>query len=160
MDVTDKSAYSGLLAYINKKLNGIDIIILNAGNCIYVDLDTFNSDDFVSMISVNYLAHVYAIEAFLPLLKQSSAPHIVPIASLSGYCGLPRASAYGPSKAAVINLAQSLQLDCKQDNISVNLVNPGFVKTPLTDKNDFPMPGLVSSDAAAHYILKGFEKIN
>jgi short-subunit dehydrogenase len=81
--------------------------------------------------------------------------HVAIVASVAGYGGLPTAAAYGPTKAALINLAETLYLDLSPRGIGVWIVNPGFVRTPLTDRNEFPMPALISADEAATHIVEG-----
>ena len=152
-DVTDQANYPRLASYFVEQHGGLDMMILNAGDCIYIDFPEFKSDVFKYMMDVNFMSQVYAVEALLPLLKQSKG-HIACMASLAAYRGLPRSEAYGASKAAIINFAQALQVDLEPYNVSVSIINPGFVKTPLTDKNDFPMPGAVDADYAASVIIK------
>jgi len=96
----------------------------------------------------------------VPALLQSAGagrtPHLSLVASVAGYRGLPRAMAYGPSKAALINFAETLYLDLAPRGVSVFLINPGFVATPLTARNDFEMPALISAEEAARRIIDGF----
>lgn len=132
-----------------------DRVILNAGNCEYVDdARNFDSALFERVIKINLLATGYCLEALLP--KISSGGHLVIVASSVTYLPLPRSEAYGASKAGVTYLAKSLAVDLK--DVDVTLVNPGFVKTPLTKKNDFPMPMAVSAEQAAQYMVKGINK--
>ena len=152
-DVSKKENYSKLNDYLITQHGGLDGMILNAGDCIYVDLPKIDSTVFEKMINVNFLAQVYAVEALLPMLIQSKG-FIACMASLAAYRGLPRSEAYGASKAAVINFAQALQVDLEPMGVDVSIINPGFVKTPLTDKNDFPMPNRVSPEYAAEIILR------
>jgi len=101
---------------------------------------------------------VYAIEAALPLLRQSKAAHIVGMSSTAYYVGLPRSEAYGSSKAAIAHMLNALRISLSSENIPVSVICPGFVETPLTDKNDFPMPGKITAEEAAVYICKGIAK--
>ena len=94
-------------------------------------------------------------DAVLPTLLRQKSGHISLVSSVSGFRGLPKALAYGPTKAALINLAESLYLDLAPRGLGVYLVNPGFVDTPLTQKNDFRMPALIPADDAARLTLKG-----
>jgi len=100
---------------------------------------------------------VYGIEAVLPLLRQSPAPQLVGMSSTVAYRGLPRSEAYGASKAAIKNLFESLQIDLAREAFRVSVVCPGFVRTPLTDRNDFPMPFRIEADEAARRIVDGIE---
>ena len=109
------------------------------------------------MIQTNFMSMVYGVEAVLPLLKCSKTPHLVGMSSAVAYLGLPRSEAYGASKAAIRNFLESLRVSLAKDNICVSIVFPGFVKTPLTDRNDFPMPGLITATKAAQQIVKGIQ---
>ncbi|GAA61452.1 hypothetical protein P20652_3329 [Pseudoalteromonas sp. BSi20652] len=129
-----------------------DRVILNAGNCEYVDdARNFDSALFERVITVNLLAMGYCLEALLPKIKTGG--QLVLVSSSVTYLPLPRSEAYGASKAGVSYLAKSLAIDL--NDVDVTLVHPGFVKTPLTNKNDFPMPMAVSASDAANYMIKG-----
>lgn len=149
-DICDKSQ---VLASAND-LADLDLIILNAGDCEYMDaVVPFDSEKFERVIKVNLIGLGYCLEAFLPKLKVGG--QLVIISSSAVLVPFPRAQAYGSSKAAVSYLARSLAVDLVEKNIDVTLVEPGFVKTPLTAKNDFDMPFLVPVDEAAKIIAKG-----
>jgi short-subunit dehydrogenase len=138
-------------------LTELDIIILNAGDCEYMDeVVPFDSEKFERVIKVNLVGLGYCLDAFLPKLKPGG--QLVIISSSAVLVPFPRAQAYGTSKAAVSYLARSLAVDLVAKNIDVTLVEPGFVKTPLTEKNDFDMPFLVPVDKAAKIIVKGISK--
>lgn len=132
-----------------------DRVILNAGNCEYID-DAKNSDSalFERVINANLLSVGYCLEALLPKVK--SGGQLVIVSSSVTYLPLPRSEAYGASKAGVSYLAKSLAVDLM--DVDVTLVHPGFVKTPLTEKNDFPMPMAVTAEEAADYMIKGINK--
>jgi NAD(P)-dependent dehydrogenase (short-subunit alcohol dehydrogenase family) len=98
------------------------------------------------------------VAALAPLFSAQQAGAIALVASVAGYGGLPRATVYGPSKAALINLAEILYLDLAPRGVSVFLINPGFVATPLTAHNDFRMPALQTAEQAAEAILAGFSR--
>ncbi len=157
-DVTSKEANQLAVDKIITKYGRIDCCILNAGNAEYVDARSFDSKPFESMININYLAQVYAIEALLPELRKSDSPYIVGMSSSVSWIGLNRGYAYSASKAASRNMLQGLRLELAREAIPVTVICPGFVKTPLTDKNDFPMPFLISAEDAAQRIIKGLEK--
>jgi short-subunit dehydrogenase len=132
-----------------------DRVILNAGNCEYIDdARHFDSALFERVIAVNLLAIGYCLEALLP--KITAGGQLVLVSSSVTYLPLPRSEAYGASKAGVSYLAKSLAIDLT--DVDVTLVHPGFVKTPLTNKNDFPMPMAVSAEKAADYMIKGIHK--
>ena len=156
-DVTDRLANQRAVDEIRRRLGGLDMAFFNAGICEYVDVTRFDSALFERTMHVNFLSMVYGIEAVLPLLRQSPSPQLVGMSSTVAYGGLPRSEAYGSSKAAIKNLFESLQIDLLSDSISVSVVCPGFVRTPLTDRNDFPMPFRIEADEAARRIVDGIE---
>lgn len=136
------------------ELGELELIILNAGDCEYMDeVVPFDSEKFERIIKINVVGLGYCLDAFLPKLK--SGGQLVIISSSAVIVPFPRAQAYGASKAAVSYLARSLAVDLVAKKIDVTLVEPGFVKTPLTEKNDFDMPFLVPVDKAAKIIAKG-----
>ena len=100
---------------------------------------------------------VHCLEAVLPDMLSRRAGHIAVVASLAGYRGLPTAAAYGMTKAGLINMAEALQPELAASNVKLQIVNPGFVRTPLTDLNTFPMPFLIDADKAAEAFYKGLQ---
>jgi short-subunit dehydrogenase len=154
-DLTEKTCNQSISDSIKNKSGHLDVAILNAGTCEYVDIDHFDSALFQRLIDNNYMSMIYGIEATLPLLKQSNHAHLVGMSSTAAYLGLPRSEAYGASKAAILNLFRALKVSMAPYDIEVSVICPGFVKTKLTDKNDFPMPYLISSQQASEEILKG-----
>ena len=157
LDVTDRQANRWAAEEISRRMGGLDIVFLNAGTCEYVDVASFDSALFERTIRSNFLSMVYGIESALPLLRQSPAPQLVGMSSTVAYRGLPRSEAYGASKAAIKNLFESLQIDLARKAFRVSVVCPGFVRTPLTDRNDFPMPFRIEADEAARRIVDGIE---
>jgi len=157
LDVTDRQANRWAAEEISRRMGGLDIAFLNAGTCEYVDVASFDSALFERTIRSNFLSMIYGIEAALPLLRQSPAPQLVGMSSTVAYRGLPRSEAYGASKAAIKNLFESLQIDLAREAFRVSVVCPGFVRTPLTDRNDFPMPFRIEADEAARRIVDGIE---
>lgn len=131
----------------------LDEIYLIAGGCEYVDLPEFDSRMLGRIMNQNYMSHAYAIEAALPSLRLSDSPWLVGMSSSVAWTGLPRAEAYGSSKAAIYYLMDTLRADLLGE-IDVSVICPGFVETPLTDLNDFPMPGRITSEEAAKRIAK------
>ncbi len=136
-------------------LDRIDIAILSAGSCEYIDLPDFDSALLARVMRLNVETMAHSIEGVLPALRRSDSPQLVAIGSAAAYLPLPRAEAYGASKAAVAYLIETLRITLAAEGISVSLVCPGFVKTPLTDRNDFPMPFLVSTEQASAAIRRG-----
>ena len=138
--------------------SGLDTMILCAGDCEYVDSRYFDSGAVARMLEVNVVGMARCIEAGLPALRRSGRrPQIVGVSSASAITGLPRAEAYGASKAAVVSMLESLALDLHGEGIRVTVVLPGFVDTPLTRRNDFPMPFLMDAGEAAGRIVAGVE---
>lgn len=153
VDLTDRT---GALAWF-RDLQSIDIAILNAGTCEYIDLPEFDSALVQRVMRANVESAAICIEGVLPLLQKSEHPQLVLMGSSAAYLPLPRSEAYGASKAAIAYMAESLRVDLYKE-IAVSLVCPGFIKTPLTDKNDFPMPFLTDVKQASKCIRNGIKK--
>jgi len=137
-----------------KQVPQLDILVLNAGNCRYIDnAKQFDGDIFADVITTNLVSLGWLLQALLGKVKAGG--QLVFISSSATIMPFPRSEAYGASKAGMDYLANSLRLDLIKENIAVTLVHPGFIKTPLTDKNDFAMPFLLSSKQAAQRIIKG-----
>ncbi|ARD44647.1 SDR family NAD(P)-dependent oxidoreductase [Colwellia sp. PAMC 21821] len=152
-DMTDTEQVCKAANKLNE-IKHIDILMLNAGDCRYIDnAKAFDGALFASVIATNLQSLGYMLERFLP--KVASGGQVVFVSSSATILPFPRAEAYGASKAGIDYLAKSLRLDLKAENIAVTLVHPGFIKTPLTDKNDFPMPFLLTSEQAASRIYQG-----
>lgn len=158
LDVTDASAVSVCVAEIENKTGGVDLAILNAGAWTLMTVDEFNLEAIRKGIEVNYMGVMHALDALLPGMLARGSGHLVLVASVAGYRGLPRSSAYGPTKAALINLAETLACELRPRGIKVSVVNPGFVDTPMTRDNPFRMPGLITPEEAAAAILSGLKK--
>jgi NAD(P)-dependent dehydrogenase (short-subunit alcohol dehydrogenase family) len=136
----------------------VDLVMYCAGYYKPVRADHFDLSEMLKHQQVNYLGLLYVLDAMLPHFLQRQAGHISIVSSVAGYRGLPKSLAYGPTKAALINLAETLYVDLKASGVSVSVINPGFVKTPATAQNDFTMPGLVTAAEAATEILAGWRK--
>lgn len=135
----------------------IDLLILNAGTCEYMeDAKQFDATLFEHVIHTNLISTSYCLAAFLPHIPRRG--QLALLGSSTRFFPFPRAEAYGASKAGIAYLAQSLRLDLKQYDIAMSLIEPGFVKTPLTDKNTFPMPMRISVQQVAHSIRDGLAK--
>lgn len=157
LDVTMRDKVADAVAKIEQDFGPIETAIFNAGTHLPVEGDQFNADGFSWLMNVNVMGVVHCLEAVIPAMVARGRGRIVIVASVAGYRGLPTASYYGATKAALINMAEALRLDLKKHGIVVQLVNPGFVKTPLTDKNEFPMPFLMDSKVAAKRFADGIE---
>ncbi len=154
-DATNREANQKAAEEIRQTLGALDTVVFNAGICEYIDLPTFDGESVRRVMDTNVMGMVYGIEAALPLLRDGVTPHLVGMSSTVAYTGLPRAEAYGASKAAIRYLLQALRIDLRAESIDVSIICPGFVKTPLTDQNDFPMPMRISAERSAVCIRKG-----
>ena len=138
------------------KIGPIDLAVLNAGDYWPGLTYTCSQKDHRKIFEVNYFGTLNCIQAVLPEMRKNGG-RLAVVGSLAGYIGLPNASAYGPSKAALISLCESLRAELQDSLVTVQLINPGFVKSALTDKNDFTMPNLLSAKQAAIDIRLGLE---
>ncbi len=154
-DLTSKQVNQDILNQIKQTAGMLDIAILNAGSCEYVDIEHFDSALFERQINTNFMSMVYGIEAALPLLKQSKHAQLVGMSSTAAYLGLPRAEAYGATKAAIRNMFAALHVSLQSQQIKTSVICPGFVETELTAKNDFEMPAMITAARSAEYILEG-----
>jgi NAD(P)-dependent dehydrogenase (short-subunit alcohol dehydrogenase family) len=142
---------------VSVDIEEIDILILNAGDCKYIDdAKHFDGKMFSDIISTNLSSLGALLQFFLPLVKKGG--QVVFVSSSATIVPFPRSEAYGASKAGMDYLANSLRLDLVCEDIGVTLVHPGFIKTPLTDKNTFEMPFLLSSEEAASRIFTGINR--
>jgi len=132
-----------------------DIAVLNAGTCEYVDIDDFEPDMFRRVFEPNFFGVVHCVDALLPRLKRGDK--LVIVDSMARLLPFTRTQAYGASKAALHYFTKSLEVDLHNKGVKVQAVSPGFVETPLTDKNDFEMPMKISAEEAADAMLKGIE---
>ncbi len=154
-DVTIRGELTRVARELETDWGDIDALIYNAGAWSPVDVRRFSADECERQIAVNYIGLIRAVEAVVQPMIERRRGEIVGVASLSGYAGFPRAEAYGSSKAAAISFLQSLRIDLRQHRVGVTTVNPGFVDTPLTEINDFPMPFLLQPEQAAVRIVRG-----
>ncbi len=155
LDVTDTDAVNAVVDQWIADSAVPDIAVLNAGFYSPTGLDELTLEHFEQTFAVNYMGVVKCMMALMPHYREKQTGHLVLVSSVAGYAGLPRAAAYGSSKAALINLAESMKPECDARNIKVTVVNPGFVKTPMTDLNDFNMPFQIDTDTAAERMFDG-----
>jgi short-subunit dehydrogenase len=158
LDVTDAVAVKEVVLRIERELGPIDLVIMAAGTYEEIDATQIDPVKFKKMLSVNYLGVVNGIAALLPVMLARGRGHISWVASVAGYRGLPKAAAYGPTKAALINLAESLKPELALKGLKISVINPGFVETPMTAGNKFPMPFLMKADDAARRTIAGLAK--
>ena len=134
----------------------LDLLLYCAGYYKEMRATEFNLGEMLKHQQVNYLGALYVLDALLPHFLSRKAGHISLISSVAGYRGLPKSLAYGPTKAALINLAETLYVDLQDSQVGVSLICPGFVETALTAQNQFSMPGLITAEKAAEEILRGW----
>ena len=155
LDVTDQGAIDSSLAAIVRDLGRIDLFIFGAAAWQPMRVGDYAYDKFARIVDTNYLGVVRMVNGVLAQMDRQGGGHFAVIASVAGYFGLPRSAAYSSTKAALINLMETMRTELAPRNIKVRLIAPGFVKSELTDKNDFPMPFLMETDEAAERIVEG-----
>lgn len=158
LDVTERDAARDAHAAVLAKLGNIDLVVLNAGVWHPMKAREFDSARAISSMDVNYFGITNLLEPLIPDMVQRRAGQLALVASVAGYRGLPMAAAYAPSKAAVIALAEVLRLELSRHDVTVSLINPGFVDTPMTAVNTFPMPFKITPDDAARRIIRGLAR--
>jgi short-subunit dehydrogenase len=158
LDFTNSSAVARSFERIRAAFGHVDLVLIVAGT--HSEMRAWELTDAASraLLEVNLHGPIGTVAAIVPGLLAQGQGAIGLVSSLAGYRGLPKALIYGASKAALINFAEALYLDLRPKNIGVYLINPGFVKTSLTDRNRFRMPHLISAEDAAEEILRGVER--
>ena len=157
-DVTDRDAVHRVAVEIEAAWGGIDLAVFNAGFGKRIRWTEFDARDFTAIFQVNLFGVIYGVEAVLPGMLQRRAGRIAAVASLAGYRGAPTLAGYGTSKAALIHAMDSMRFDLAPHGIGVTLINPGYVRTPLTATNQYWMPALMDADRAAAIIVRGLQQ--
>ena len=157
VDIISKKSVKNTVKKIEQKCGRIGTAILNAGINEPISSKNFSSEKLENLMQVNYVGTVNCLDVLIKKFINRKSGHISVVSSLAGYLGFPESSGYCPTKAALINLCESLKNDLDQENVVIQLINPGFVKTPMTDKNDFFMPFLISVDKSTQYIWDGIQ---
>ena len=161
LDVLDRGALHAAATQVVARHGRIDLAMYCAGHYKAQRATAFDIEEMLKHHEVNVVGALNMLDAVLPqLLRQAATSrpaHVSLVASVAGYRGLPNALAYGPTKAALINLAEILYLDLQPQGIGVSVINPGFVETPLTAGNQFAMPALIKPAEAAREIVAGWE---
>jgi len=155
LDVTNKEKCKEVFSDILNKFQNIDICFFSTGTWNPNKEKDIDIDQIEKTIKVNFFGTLNCIKSVEDYFKKKKEGHISIVSSIAGYRGLPNSTGYGPSKAALNNLAESLYFDFGRHNVRVSLVSPGFIKTPMTDKNEFKMPFLKTSEFAAEKIYNG-----
>lgn len=160
LDVGQPDALRTATRALERELGGLDLVMYCAGHYQAMRATRFDLAEALRHQEVNYVGALKLLDAVLPMLKRQAASgqaaHLSLVASVAGYRGLPQSLAYGPTKAALINLAETLYLDLAPQGVGISLINPGFVRTQLTSANGFHMPALISPEAAAQAIIQGW----
>ena len=155
LDVTDKIKCKEVFNDILKKFEQIDICFFSTGTWNPKKEKEIDVNQIEDVFKVNFFVTLNSIKAVEEYFKNKKSGVIAIVSSIAGYRGLPNSTGYGPSKSALNNLAESLYFDFGRSNVRVCLVSPGFIKTPMTDKNDFKMPFLKTTEYAAEKIYDG-----
>tara|TARA_B100000575_G_C22955788_1_gene552555 strand:+ start:16 stop:768 length:753 start_codon:yes stop_codon:yes gene_type:complete len=158
LDVTQKDEIENVFKNIIKDFNDLDICLFSSGTYDPKTEKEINVEKIKQVIQVNFFGVVNCVNTVEQYLKNRRKGHVSIVSSIAGYRGLPNSSGYGPSKAALTNFSESIYFDFKKFNVRVSVVSPGFIKTPLTDKNEFQMPFLQSVNFAAEKIFYGLTK--
>tara|TARA_B100000745_G_scaffold42004_1_gene25609 strand:+ start:426 stop:1184 length:759 start_codon:yes stop_codon:yes gene_type:complete len=160
LDVTDKEKCKEVFNEIKNKFENIDICFFSTGTWDPKKEKEIDVEQMEDVFKVNFFGTVNCIKAVEQYFRDKKKGIITIVSSIAGYRGLPNSTGYGPSKSALNNLAESLYFDFKRYNVRVCLVSPGFIKTPMTDKNDFKMPFLKTPEYAADQIFEGLVNKN
>ncbi|WP_031409967.1 SDR family NAD(P)-dependent oxidoreductase [Thiomonas sp. FB-Cd] len=158
LDVRDAAALHIAMQQIQAEFGGLDLLVYCAGTYVPQRATAFDLASALAHDDINYRGALHTLAAVLPVLQAQGSGHVALVSSVAGWRGLPQALAYGPTKAALINLAEVLHTDLREAGIAVSVINPGFVETPLTAQNSFAMPGLLTSPQAASAIVHGLER--
>ncbi len=157
LDVTRAEELVAAFERINSTWSGLDLAVFLAGSHQPVRAWELDAGAARALVETNLIGVMNAVATLAPTFSRKSQGAIAVVSSVAGYGGLPSGLVYGATKAALINFTETLYLDLAPRGVGVYLVNPGFVKTPLTDKNAFKMPALISAQKAAEEMIKGFE---
>ena len=158
LDVTNQDQIKNSFEKIIEDFNGLNLCVFSSGTYDPKLEQEINIVQNKFVMETNFFGVLYCIKAVENYFKNKKDGHISIVSSIAAYRGLPNSSGYGPSKAALTNLTESLYFDFKKYNVRISLVSPGFIKTPLTDKNEFPMPFIKSPEFAAEKMFNGLTK--
>lgn len=158
LDVTNPEQLNAAYATIVQTWGGLDLLLFVSGMYIPLRADNFDMKSAQQTLEANLIGPMRAVALVLPDMLKAHAGHIAIVGSVAGYSGLPKALAYGPSKAGIINFCETLYYDLLPQGVSVHMISPGFVATEATAQNDFEMPALISAEQAATEILDGIQR--
>jgi NAD(P)-dependent dehydrogenase (short-subunit alcohol dehydrogenase family) len=156
LDVTDLASVQQATKQLQRHVEQLDFTLYCAGTYTPMRADAFDLANATHQLQVNYQGALHWLDAVLPILLRQGHGHLSLVSSVAGYRGLPQALGYGPPKAALIHLAETLYLDLQPKGLAVSVVNPGFVETPMTAQNQFEMPALIKPEQAAEEMLSGY----
>lgn len=157
LDVTDRQAVQAA-AQAAMAAGPLDLMCYCAGHYLAMRATAMNLDELLRHHQINTVGALHVLDAVTPHMVARGRGHLSWVSSVAGYRGLPQSLAYGPTKAALINLAETLYLDLQPHGVGVSVVNPGFVDTPLTAQNDFHMPALITPEQAAQAMVQGWAR--
>lgn len=157
LDVTSQAAAAAAVSQIERELGALSLAILNAGTHEPVDGRKFAVAPLRMLVDVNLMGTANCLAPVIERFVARRSGRIAVVASLAGYRGLPTASAYGATKAALINMCEALRVELAPAGVVLSVITPGFVRTPLTERNPFPMPFLMEPDDAARRIVRGLD---
>ncbi len=155
LDIVDIEGNESVLTQIERDLGPLSLAVLNAGTHQAMSASEFSVNTVRHLVETNLMGTVNGLGALLPVFRGRKSGRIAVVSSVAGYRGLPTSAAYGATKAALINMVEAMKPELDREGVSLSLINPGFVETPLTDKNEFPMPFLVTAEEAATTIYQG-----
>jgi len=158
LDVTQPGEISAALGLLVAQWGGVDLVLIVAGTHHAMRAWEIKGEVTRRLVEINLLGVLNVLEIAVPRLLEQGRGGIGIVSSVAGYRGLPTGLIYGATKAALINLAETLYLDLKPRGLDIYIINPGFVKTPLTDRNQFDMPALIGVEEAARQTLRGLER--
>jgi NADP-dependent 3-hydroxy acid dehydrogenase YdfG len=154
-DVADRNAMQAAAALIREKVGPIGLLVANAGVYLPVHAPAIDAELYRRTFDVNVMGVAHALEAVVPDMAGRGVGHVHIVSSATGFGGMPTASAYGASKAALINMAECLKIELDRVGVGVSVSTPGFVETPAQDDNAFPKPFMISPEEAAHRLAIG-----
>jgi len=159
LDVADEASMRQAHAQVMalSRADRLDMVIYCAGYYKPMRAQDFDLTEAMTHQRINYVGVLYTLSQVLPTLLKQGHGHISLVASVAGFRGLPKSLAYGPTKAALNNMAETLYLDLNPLGIGVSVINPGFVQTPMTAHNDFTMPALLTPEQAAQAMVDGWQ---
>lgn len=157
LDVTDASAVARTIEAITAQLGPIDLAVMNAGVWLPMGAKDFDAEAAIQAVNVNYNGVVLPLSVLMPAMMTRKSGHLAFVGSVAGFRGLPKSVTYAPTKAALINLSETLKIDLEKYDVKISIINPGFVDTPMTHVNTFPMPFMVTAPDAAARMIAGLK---